>query len=95
MVIDLIFKGEKATYQFASALGKFGVELVNALKDGFQPIQDVAAIGSAAVADLLPVAGLVSQMSTELEENKLAFLHSWQKAGEEFYEALLATNAKK
>lgn len=95
MEIDLIFKGEKATYHFASNLAKFGVSLVNALKDGFQPIKDLVTITQAAVADLLPAATDISQLGPELAENKEAFLNSWLKAGEEFYEAFVLPQAPK
>lgn len=89
MLIDLTFKGEKATYEFASALGKFGKEVVVALGDGFQPIKDIAAIGIAAVADLLPVASNVAQLGPDLKEDKVAFLNSWMKAGEELFDSLV------
>lgn len=89
MLIDLVFKGEKATYEFASGLGKFAVSLVNALKDGFQPLKDTVAITSAAVSDLAPVAHDISQMGPELAEDKAAFMNSWLKAGEEVYDQLV------
>lgn len=90
MLIDLTFKGEKATYAFASALGKFGVEVVKALGDGFQPIADISTIAVAAMHDLVPVASNVAQLKAEVAEDKVAFLNSWLKAGEEMYAALVA-----
>ncbi len=89
MLINLTFKGEKATYEFASALSKFGVEVVKALGDGFQPIADVSAIAVAAMHDLVPVASNVAQLKNDVAEDKVAFLNAWLKAAEEMYEALV------
>lgn len=90
MLIDLVFKGEKASYEFASGLGKFAIDLINALKDGFQPLKDLVAFTSAAITDLVPVAGDIALLKPELAENKMAFMNSWMKAGEEVYESLIS-----
>lgn len=90
MIIDLTLKGEKATYDLASALGDVALVVVKQLGDGFQPIQDTAAIGMAIVADLLPVAGSFAAVKAELAEDKVAFLNSWLVAGEELYEKVVA-----
>jgi hypothetical protein len=95
MEIDLVFKGEKASYELASGLGKFAVTLVQALKDGIRPLQDLVILTTAAVSDLVPVAGDISQLGTEFSENKEAFMNSWLKAGEEVFEGLTQVQAKK
>lgn len=95
MLIDLTFKGEKATYEFANGLGKLGLALAVALKDGFQPLKDLVVIAKSAIADLVPVLHDISQLDDDFKENKLAFMHSWQKVGEDVFEELVALKKEK
>lgn len=81
---------EEKTYAFAQALVKFAKDLVAATKLGGGTLVEISAIVSAAVADLAPAAGAMSQIPAELKENKAAFVKAWVVAADDFVESVLA-----
>lgn len=80
---------EKATYDLAMGAGQFVVDVVKALGDGFQPIRDVAALGTAVMTDIIPVAGNFAQLAPELKEDAVAFAEAWAQAGVQVYKKLV------
>lgn len=79
---------EANTYAFAQALAKFGVDLMAAIKAGGGTIPELAAIGTAVLADLVPVAFSVVQIPAELKDDKYAFAKAWELAGTDFVKAV-------
>lgn len=88
-VVNVPVAVEQNTYAFAQALAKFGVDLLAAVKANSGVIPEVIAIGTAAVADLLPVVTAAIQIPAELKEDKAAFAKAWELAGTDFVKAVL------
>lgn len=87
--ITVSLEVEKATYELAQGAGQFIVDMVKALGDGFQPVKDTIAIGAAAMADIIPIAGDFAQLPVEEKEDLDAFLAAWMKAGLETHKKLV------
>lgn len=93
MLIDLIFKGEKATYELGQGLSAFIIALGKGLAAG-HPFENLLVIGKAALADIVPVIKNITEVDDDFAENKVAFMNSWIKTGEDVFEGLVALKAE-
>lgn len=89
-VVSVQVSVEQNTYAFSQALAKFGADLIAAVKAGGGVVPEIAAVVTAAVADLAPVANAMSQIPAELKDDKFAFAKAWELAGTDFVKAVLA-----
>lgn len=75
--INVEISVSKESYELAQGSVKVVKALKEALKDGFQPGQDVPAIVSAVIADLIPAVQGMDQVALESQEDEKAFVQAF------------------
>lgn len=78
MVQDKVVRVNKAADEFSQGLVKFVGDLKKALDDGWQPGQDIPAILSATLADLMPALKDLKDLGPGLNEDLSAFIRSFE-----------------
>lgn len=80
----------KEVSELAAGLATFAVHAIKAVKDGFQPGQDLPVLLAAAIADLVPALNGVERLPAELKEDKAAFIAAFGYGGLVFQQKLAA-----
>lgn len=81
MIIEKTIQVSKEASELGDALVKVVASVRAALKDGFQPIPDTAAIGLAVYQDLIPGIQGAEKMGDESRESLTAFMNAWTQTG--------------
>lgn len=79
--VDVNVTCSKEVYEFGVGVAKFAGALKAAVADGFKMGDDLPAILSSAMADLIPALAGIEQAKAELNEDKASFVNSCVIAG--------------
>lgn len=86
--VDVSVKLPKESYELSEGLVNTALAIRNALKDGFQPGQDLPVLQSAIFQDLMPAIQGIDDVDDEYKESKLQFLNAWMQSGIRLAEGL-------
>lgn len=73
-LLDVNQKVSKEAYELADGVKKTILDIKKALEDGWQPGQDLPAVLSAVMVDLVPAVQGIDKMSVEMTEDTEAFV---------------------
>lgn len=78
----------KESYEFGIGIAKTVGAIYSALKDGWQPGQDLPVVMQALLADLVPSIQGIEKIADENKESSQAFMTAWALAGLEVGKAV-------
>lgn len=78
----------KEATTLAMGMATFAGVVMNALKDGFKPGDDIPVVVAAAIADLSPALTGIGQLADEIKGDKAIFVAAFAYAGLQFFETL-------
>jgi len=81
MTIDVNLKVSKEAYELGMGIAKTITAIQSALKDGWQPGQDLPVLMQALMADLVPAIQGIEKLADESKESQLAFFTAWALSG--------------
>lgn len=83
MKLEIKVQVEKEAYELGQGIKNMTLSCTKALKDGFQPGQDLPVVLQAAMVDLFPALQGVEKLGLELEEDASAFVKAFVLSAEE------------
>ena len=83
----------EGSYDLGQGIARFVGAVKTALADGWQTGDDLPAIVTAAMTNLVPYVGALGNIGDEKDENAGAFLNAWLLAGPAVYAELQKNEA--
>ena len=85
---DITVKVSKESYELGEGMASFIGAVKAALADGWNLGDDLPAIVSAAMTNLVPAVDGLTELDDEWAEDKASFMRAWALAGAQVFEKL-------